>query len=394
MVAPQPFFRPRGTPFSVLHRLRALSDLGHSVELVTYPFGEERPVEGVEVHRSARPPGVRDVPVGPSVSKALLDVPLFLEARRRLARGNFDLIHTHEEAGALGAWLSGRTGVPHLYDMHSSLPRQFGNFGRYDWAPVVRAFRGLERYTLRGSAAVIAVCPALEEQAREVGYEGPVAVIENTLGAASGEPDPGAVETLRTELGLGGSRVVVYTGTFEAYQGLDLLLEAIPLLPDGVRSDARFLLVGGDDPAIRRLRTLSARLGVEESVELLPQVPQGRVPAYHRLADVLVTARTRGINTPLKIYEYLHAGRPIVATDVRAHTQVLDEDTAELVAVSAEGLASGLRKVIENPERARDLAENAGRRARERYDEETYMQRLRELLAELRPDEAAVGRAD
>src|SRR5690606_17205976 len=127
MVAPQPFFRPRGTPFSVLHRIRALLRLGHSVELVTYPFGDDPGVDGLVIHRSPRLPGVSDVAIGPSVAKLALDAPLFRLAGRLARTGRFDLLHTHEEAGFHGAWLAPRGGLPHGDDLHPTPPPQHSN---------------------------------------------------------------------------------------------------------------------------------------------------------------------------------------------------------------------------------------------------------------------------
>ena len=68
MIAPEPFFEPRGTPFSEYHRIRALLDLGHTVDLVTYPFGQSVHLPGLRVFRCVRPPFVRRVKVGPSLA--------------------------------------------------------------------------------------------------------------------------------------------------------------------------------------------------------------------------------------------------------------------------------------------------------------------------------------
>jgi glycosyltransferase involved in cell wall biosynthesis len=379
MVAPQPFLRPRGTPFSVLHRIRSLLHLGHTVDLVTYPFGEDVELDGLRIFRTPRPPGVRDVPIGPSLPKLLLDGPLFLSALRRAARGGYDLLHTHEEAGWLGPLLRRRTGVPHLYDMHSSLPQQLHNFGRFDWGPVVGAFDGLERQTLESADGVIAICQALADRAREAGYRGPLSVIENTLDLP---PDPHGEEKLpelRERLGLEGHPVVVYTGSLERYQGLDLLLDAAHLLQQEEPS-ARVLVVGGSVEGSRALAEEARARGVGETVRAIPAVPPGEVPLYHRLADVLVTTRTRGTNTPLKLYQYLRSGRPMVATAIHSHTQVLDEDTAELVAPDAESVARGLLGLIRNPERRARVAARAAEVAEERYGEERYHALLRDLL--------------
>ena len=212
MVAPEPVLRSRGTPLSVYQRLHVLAQLGHEVELVTYPFGDPVQLGGLTTHRSRRPWGVLDVGIGPTPAKLLLDGPLFRLAYRLARSGRFDLLHTHEEAGILGGYLSQRLGIPHVYDMHSSLPEQFANFGRFNWPPVVAIFRALEQYTLTRSAGVIAICEELAALVRAHGYAGELAVIENTLqfGAADGENGATvSASDLRARLGLNGEPVVL-----------------------------------------------------------------------------------------------------------------------------------------------------------------------------------------
>src|SRR5260370_39616856 len=80
MIAPEPFFEPRGTPFSEFHRIRALTGLGHQVDLVTYPFGQPVSMPGLRIFRSLKPPFLRDVKIGPSAAKIPLDALLTLTA--------------------------------------------------------------------------------------------------------------------------------------------------------------------------------------------------------------------------------------------------------------------------------------------------------------------------
>jgi glycosyltransferase involved in cell wall biosynthesis len=379
MVAPQPFFRPRGTPFSVLHRIRGLSMLGHTVDLVTYPFGTSPGIAGMRIHRSPRPPLVHDVGVGPTMRKVLLDVPLFRMATRMAQRGSYDLIHTHEEAGWLGARLRRMTGTPHLYDMHSSLPQQLENFQRFRWPPFVAAFRRLEAYTLQGADGVIAICQELHDHVVATGYAGPLAMIENTLDFETVAVSDEAVARLRSRLDVGVGPVVVYTGTLEPYQGLDLLVAAAA----DVRRQSpgtRYVVIGGDREQVNALREVTASAGVGDVFRVEPAVPPGEVPLYHRLADVLVTTRARGTNVPLKIYQYLRAGRPIVATAIRAHTQVLDDTIAELVAPERGAIASGVLRVLNDPAHAMKLATNAAAAARDRYGEARYLERLADIV--------------
>jgi glycosyltransferase involved in cell wall biosynthesis len=382
MVAPQPFFRPRGTPLSVLHRIRGLTRLGHRVHLATYPFGDSPDIPGLTIHRADRPPLVRDVAVGPSVAKLLLDVPLARLAARLAASGRFDLLHTHEEAGWLGAHCRRKYGIPHLYDMHSSLPRQMSTFRRFRSGLVVRAFERMERHTLNNADGVIAICPALRDQVLAGGYRGALALIENTLDFDLSPPASHAVSRLRRRLGLENASIVLYTGTLEPYQGLDLLIAAWPAVMTGV-ADARLVIVGGTESQIRRLARAAADVSATEAVRFVPAVDPAEVPLYQQLADVLVTTRSGGNNTPLKLYQYLRAGRPIVATDIESHTQVLDKRVAELVRPEPAAIAEGIVRLLRDPEHGRRLARAAIRLAAERYSEAQYMRALEQLLHHL-----------
>jgi len=387
MIAPQPVFSPRGTPFSVVHRARALINLGHQVDLVTYPFGVDPGVEGLRIFRCRRPIGVHEVPVGPSVRKIRTDIALATLAWKTALHGSYDLLHTHEEAGALGVFLRRRLGIPHLYDMHSSLPQQFHNFGRYDYRFVVSVFERLERFMLDGADGLIVICDALAQRAREMGYEGPMQLIENTLDFAVGEDAEERMPALRARLDLGDGPIVVYTGTLERYQGMDLLLESVPMVARSVPG-VRFLIVGGSAPDSAALGRKASELGVSDNVVTIPAVPPHEVHLYHRLADLLVTTRTRGTNTPLKLYQYLRSGRPMVATSIFSHTQVLDDRCAELVDPDRDAISAGILRLVDDPARCESLANTASAIAREQYGEEAYYRRLESLLEQLQTGES------
>src|SRR6185436_2842931 len=91
MIAPEPFFEPRGTPFSEYHRIRALLELGHTVDLITYPFGRDVTLPGLRVFRSLRPPFVNDIGIGPSWRKIPLDLALFAAVLRKAVTGSYDV---------------------------------------------------------------------------------------------------------------------------------------------------------------------------------------------------------------------------------------------------------------------------------------------------------------
>ena len=181
MIAPQPFFTPRGTPFSVRGRIQALVALGHSVDLVTYHAGDDISLPGLRIYRTPRIPWMRHVPIGPSYRKIFLDILLFGLVLRRLLDQRYEVIHTHEEAGLIGAVVASWAGAHHLYDMHSSLPQQLKNFKAYNYPPVVKLFDWMERFVVRRADAVIAVCPELSQHVAKIDKERPCFLIENTI---------------------------------------------------------------------------------------------------------------------------------------------------------------------------------------------------------------------
>jgi glycosyltransferase involved in cell wall biosynthesis len=385
MIAPEPFFEPRGTPFSEFHRIRALTTLGHQVDLVTYPFGEDVAIPGLRVFRSLRPPFVRGVGVGPSMAKIPLDILLALTALRLAVTGRYDAIHSHEEGGLIGVVLAGVLRVPHLYDMHSSLPQQLTNFA-FSRSKVIRGvFLALEKLMIRRSRVVIVICPSLEETARAIDRDARIVVIENAPGSAEDQATPAQAAAVRAAHDLSAATpLVVYTGTFEAYQGLDSLYRAMAIVKDQ-RPDARLLLAGGKPDQVIRAKREARAAGIEPVTIFAGERPASEIPAYLAAADVLVSPRSRGTNTPLKIYQYLRSGKVIVATRLLTHTQVLSDETAILTGTSPAELAAGLVEALDDRRRAEAIGQRARELADTKYSYEAYLERTRRAYSALAP---------
>ena len=387
MIAPEPFFEPRGTPFSEFHRIRALTALGHQIDLVTYPFGQDVAMPGLRVFRSLRPPLMHGVKIGPSLAKIPLDALLALSAIRRALSGRYDAIHSHEEGGLIGVALAAVLRLPHLYDMHSSLPQQLANFA-FSGSRLIRGvFRAVERLMIRGSRVVIVICPALEDTVRAIEPAARLVLIENAPGSAEGEATAEQAAEVRRTLRVEASTpIVLYTGTFEAYQGLDLLFEAMALV--GRRSRARLVLAGGKPDQVERARAQARAAGIGDSTIFAGERPASDIPAYLLAADVLVSPRSRGTNTPLKIYQYLRSGKPIVATRLLTHTQVLDDDTAVLTEPTAPAFAEGILAALNDPARAAAVGQRARELAQTKYSYEAYLEKTRQACAALMPSRA------
>lgn len=290
----------------------------------------------------------------------------------------YDVLDCHEEAGLMGVVLSKLFGIPTIYDMHSSLPEQLENF-RYSSLKSLRYLFDLaERITIKGSHAIIYICPYLGEVVSKVDPDKPSFLIENSpLAESAASVSDADAKKLRRDLGLDDAFVLLYTGTFEAYQGLDLLYRALAAVQT---SSVRLLMVGGRDEQVEAARADVARAGVADRVVFVGQRPPAEMSLYLTAADALVSPRSHGKNTPLKIYSYLRAGKPIVATRILTHTQVLDDEIALLTEPEPEAFARGIDAVASDADRARALGQSALTRSEKEYSYERYLARTRRLL--------------
>lgn len=374
MLAPEPVFSPRGTPFSVVGRLKAYSDLGIQVDLVTYHLGQDVALPGVRFHRIPATPGIRRVKVGPSLIKPWLDALLFVRALKLARSGSYDLVHSHEEAGLIGALFRRMFGWAHLYDMHSSLSQQMKNFRFSSSRVVIGLMEWVERTILANSDAVLVICEDLRRYASDLGHGHKLWLLENTidysfLWQGTDWESEGDLSDLPRPW-------VTYVGTLEPYQGIDLFLESVRLLVDIRRWEGTAIIAGGNERQVSGYRQKASSMGLNGTVHFLGTVSPARAEQLVRTADILVSPRVSGTNTPLKIYSYLRSGKPIVATRIRSHTQVLDEQVCLLCEPEAKAFANALGQLLADASLRGRLGENARRYAMQRYSDVRYRQTL------------------
>jgi len=376
MLTPQPYFRARGTPFSVLHRVRALCDMGYQVDMVTYPFGEDVTFDGLNIFRSDNWGLIKDVKIGPSIQKIFLDISLYLKTRKLLQKNKYDVIHSHEEAAFFAVSLAKKYQLLHVYDMHSSLPQQLANFNSFNLGFFKKVFEYLENKVLTSCDATITICPELAELVASFSLDTPHELIENT--ADDSKVFSNSDTDIRKKHDLEDKKIILYTGTFEAYQGIDILFNAFKATLDK-HSDAYLIMVGGREEQVVKYTQLAQDLGMDKSVLFTGTVHPSEIPSYIKAADMIASPRCTGTNTPLKIYGYLRTGKPIVATDMLTHTQVLNNEVAMLVLPNESGLSKGMNELIENPAAGDEKASAAIKLAEEKYSDEIYMHKVKKL---------------
>ena len=392
VLAPHAFYIDRGTPIDVDLVLRALSDLGHTVEAVVYDEGEDRAYPNVTLHRIGAPPSLARIGPGFSAKKLRADRHLFRKARERVAAFRPDVIHAGEEAVFMAHWFRRRRGIPYVYDMDSSIAQQL-----VEKKPALRflapLFNRLEAGAVRGAAACAPVCPALADLARGHGARH-VTTLHDISQLA--EPDRRPTGFLRTDRRMPpGSVVFMYVGNLEPYQGVRLLLDGaahavdVALEAGTAPPPIQVVVAGGSDRHIAEHRQRAHDLGIQNRCHFLGRWPADRLDALLAEADVLVAPRTRGINTPQKVFPYLHTGRAVLLTDLPTHTQTFDERVAFFAAPEPAAFGDAMTRLAADS----DARASRGAAARDfiaqNHTYPAHLARVRELYghvaAHLRP---------
>lgn len=379
LVSPQPFYAERGTPIAVRYVLEALSQLGFETDVLTLPLGCDVEIPGMRLLRVANPLGTRSVPVGLSLRKLVFDGLMLAALARQLRRHDYLCIHAVEEGALLTLLARGWRRTPLIYDMASSLPEQLAQTPILGLAPMQAVFRRIEAFLLGRAAAI--VCSA--------GLAGHVRVLAPKARCwewrfPSGLRDVGTDEigAIKRQLDIDpAAPVVLYAGNFAEYQGVDLLLDAMSRVVRAMPR-ATLVLVGAADQ--KEIEALHDRLdeNVRARVRCLVRQPRERIDAFISMASVLVSPRAYGGNFPLKVFDYLAAGKPIVATDVATHRVVLDDSLALLVAPTAEAYADGILRVLQDRELAAALAAAARGFAQRELSWSRFLALIEQLYAQ------------
>jgi glycosyltransferase involved in cell wall biosynthesis len=354
LLAPHPFYQARGTPIAVKSVLEFLGERGHTVDVLTYAEGADVEIPNITIHRVVRLPGLGNIRAGFSIKKVISDVLMVGSCLRLMRRTRYDLVHAVEESAFIAAAIRRFSGVPYVYDMDSSLAEQM-----VETYPSLGfcfpAFRRMEGIAVRRSLGVLTVCAALEDIALGHDPGKPVGRVEDTTLLSDARPEHGGDLTLSET---DGRPVAMYVGNLEPYQGIDLLLEGFRHTLTEV-PDAKLVIVGGRQDDIVHYRGRAEHLGIVSSVIFTGPRPIQFLTGVLRQADVLVSPRLKGLNTPMKIYSYLDSGSAVLATRLRTHTQVLDDGMAYLVEPEPAALGRGLADLLRDPALRARLAASA-----------------------------------
>lgn len=316
---------------SILQQQRALGWETHHItspKQGDVPDGQEL-VDGLRFYRTApaqgplaRMPVLNQLAVIDRLAARLLQVAK--EVRP-------DILHAHSPAlNAVAALRVGRKlGIPVVYEIRAFWEDAAVDHGTSkEWGVRYRLTRAMETWALKRVDAATTICEGL--RAEIVGRGIParkIEVIPNAVDIGDFSVDGVRDAALARELGLEGKTVLGFIGSFYAYEGLNVLLDALPAMR-AARPDIRVLLVGGG-PQDAALRQQAAALGVADAVVFTGRVPHSEVQRYYDLVDVLCYPRLKmrltDLVTPLKPLEAMAQGRLLAASDVGGHRELIED---------------------------------------------------------------------
>jgi len=362
MVAACPFPANHGSAASIREMSDTLTEMGHGVHIVTYPSGQEDiKVRCATVHRTAPFRPESNAKVGPSSEKFLLDFHLLRLLCRVIRDEKIDIIHAHNYEGALvGIMAKWLTGKPLLYNAVNLMTDELAGyrFIRPAWLANALA-RGLDWFTPIFPDHITAVSPELRDWFVSNGV--PAAKVD--VVPAGIEPelfDHPAPEKFREKYRLNGQPIVMYTGVLNAFQRVDYLLRAFAVTLQA-KPDALLLVVSPlvSESHERQYQQLARDLGISNSVVWIAPHTLADLPSYLALADVTVVPRPECPGHPVKLLNYMLAGKPTVSFAGGAKGVRHLHDAFIVPNHDYEALGRGIVKILEDKKLAGELGANA-----------------------------------
>ena len=375
MIAPNPFFVDRGFSVQVYEQARELIRLGHQVTICTYHCGRDLP--GLDIRRTPNIPWYTADQIGASYHRLYINLLLFALSLRVCREIKPDVIHGHIHEGALiGEMVRWVTGVPVLFDLQGGLVEELRDKGFLKGdGLLVKTFRWLERRIDHGADLIVTQSAAMAEDLR-VNFGVPPERVHLTMDGVNTEDfRPGlATPELRRELGLpSDKKIVVYLGLLTEYQGVDCLLQAIPLVIRQYPA-VHFLIMGYP---VEKYQRMAAAMGISDHITFTGRIDYARAAEYICLGDVAASPKLGKTEANGKLYNYMACGLPTVAFDAWVNREILGEYGVYASPIGdPAALANAIVQVLSDDELARRLGQGGRERVVKMYSWANVARRL------------------
>ena len=373
VIAPHPFFQERGTPIAVKLLIETLCGFGHNIDLLTYNEGSDINIKGLRVYRIPKIFFIKNIPIGFSRKKIIADIFLSFYLIYLILRNKYDVIHAVEESIFPAAFINILSRKKLIYDMDSSLADQLIEKKEF-LRRYVKLLDMFERIAVKRADIVVPVCKYLAEKVKSYDPNKKTFILEDI--AFENSDYNFEEENLRQKYNLQGV-MGLYVGNLEHYQGINLLLESTAKINSSVSFS--IVIIGGNQNDISKYKEVTRKLNILDKVNFIGPRLLKKLPYYLSQADILLSPRIKGKNTPMKLYSYLASGKPVLATKIESHTQVIDDTCSKLVNPDPESFANGFQELIENEDLRKKIGEAGKSLAKKNYSHESYKMKLKNI---------------
>lgn len=385
-IAPIPFFYERGACIRTRNMVKAASELGHSVDILTYPIGEDISIPNVNIIR-VNSPFKPPLEARMTLGRLFTDFLLYRGAMRAIKKTRYDCIICKTPIGRwIGRKIKEKTGTPLILDVveptlgtveHYTKKKLFDGFvlafiARFALLnPATKnLLRNIEKANYEVADVILANWDLVAQEIRRDSKKETV-LLYDTIPDVLEKPSPDP--KLKDKLGISNERVLVYVGAFTPQQGIDVYLHSMKKL-----DNVKLVLIG---PTTEQYRNMAKELEVTDKVVFTGHVPMEETLPYYSIAEVLLTAYdTTTLNATLKLLIYLFQKKPIVASDVPQYRQIVDSSVVFLAKPTPEDFAAKIKEILENPDEANLRAENAYKLAQKKFSRRVYMEKIDEIL--------------
>ena len=386
MVAACPFPANHGTPAAIREMSEELARRGHTVRVVTYPLSHDIPVTGVGIDRVAHVGSNREISVGPNYQRLGFDALMTFKLLKVVRKHKMEVIHAHNYEGALiGGFVGRLTGVPVIYNAINTMIGELASFNFIrPRALAIGLAKVLDYIVPRLADVIIADTEELRLFLIDQGID-PAKVVTIHSGVRPGMFEGGNGARVRDRFASDGGPLIIYTGTFDEFQGVDYLMNAFKIVYDR-KPNASLLLVGSTiNPVhVAKYEKMAIDLGFASRFAIT-SCTLDELKDYLAAADVAVVPRPDSAGIPTKLLNYMAAGNAIVSFR-QAATILQHLETAFLVdSATAEDFAKGVLAVLDDPILAQNLRANVKRFVFGRFDWPSIAVKLEKIYGRLVP---------
>ncbi len=391
LIAACPFPASHGTPGAIREKAEALAELGHDVHVITYASCQPQPVRGVKIHRIPAVGPIDRIVVGPSKAKMYWDLLLTWKTIQVVRKEKIDILHGINYEGALvgciAKWVTRR---PLVYGAINTMIDELPSY-KFIWPPRLARIlaKTLDWVVPRLADRVVAYTPTIRDFLTSVGI--PADRIDLVrLGIDVSVFDGVSPGNARKKMNLDSEPLITYTGVLNKFQRIDYLLRAMRVVVMEIpRAKLAFVRTLDDEPQRKSVEEMARKEGVADAVVFPDVIRIGDLPAYIAAADTTAVPRPDCPGVPVKLLNFMAAGKPVVVTE--GSSQGLRDGEEVLVTEdhNAEAMGKALVRILQDKVLAERLGRGAQRAAYARYDRKSTTADLvavyRRVLTRRRP---------